>query len=721
MNLSLANIRQRLTGSGLMPRSRLAYFTLLMFGIELLLILIRWLILLFTRSGSGMEPTQAPLSGWIVFLTFVNAILLNALAVPWLRNTLMWRLRNRLIVTYLFIGVIPVGLIAAMVLLGGYLIASQFAISLASYDIHTEIDGLQEANALLAGRLADAARRGVSLAQPSVLQENLTALYKNFPGLQVTATFKGQTETFGARSTRPGSAPPAWIKGQYGGLVLEDDHTLHLRTVTLAPVGNDVLMVQASVPVDARELSRIGRNLGEIILARGRIVTNEEGTQNQAVIFDINSPEGKVRGGIVPDAINSLDLKVPLPILQFPSPIPIKNWQTGENESLMMTATTRLSVLYQRLFSTSSDYASLIRTALAGSAIVLALIEFVALIIGLRLTRTITRSVAALYQGTERVNQGDFRHRIQVKTRDQLAALETSFNSMITSLESLIAEQKEKQRLESELAIAQEVQGQLFPRLDQQIASFEVHGVCRPARTVSGDYYDFLPLGAERMGIAVGDISGKGISAALLMATVHSAVRVYEFGGVPERATLAAGTAAMATARHASGRAAVEVAPAVNGGAHSPSEVLWLLNRHLFHSTQPEKYATLFLGILDGANRRLTYSNAGHLPPMILSASGEVRRLEAGGTVIGLLENMPYVEKSVDLHAQDLFVAYSDGVTEPENEFGEFGEARLLEILQANRQLPLPRLSEMVTSAVLEWMGGAEQPDDVTLVLARVL
>jgi phosphoserine phosphatase RsbU/P len=149
--------------------------------------------------------------------------------------------------------------------------------------------------------------------------------------------------------------------------------------------------------------------------------------------------------------------------------------------------------------------------------------------------------------------------------------------------------------------------------------------------------------------------------------------------------------------------------------------VLWLLNRHLFHSTQPEKYATMFLGVFDGSNRRLTYSNAGHLPPMIISPNGELRRLVAGGTVIGLLENVSYEEKSVELHAQDLFVAYSDGVTEPENEFGEFGEARLLEILQANRHLPLARLSEMVTSAVLDWMGGAEQPDDVTLVLARAL
>src|SRR5713101_520815 len=704
----LRYIRRKLAASGLLPQSRLAYFALLMLGMDLLLVLIRWLILLAARpsstesSGTGIPDA---LGGWIALLTFVNAILFGILAIRWLRNTLMWRLRNRLIVTYLFIGVIPVGLIAAIVLLGGNLIAAQFAIFLASYDIHTEIDSLQDANAELAGRLADASRRGVPLSQLSVLQENLAALYKSFPGLQVTATLKGQTATFGAQPARTGSAPPDWIKGQYGGLVLEDDHTLHLRTVTLTPVGNDVLTVQASVPVDAKELSRISRNLGEIILARGQIVANGEGTQDQGLIFDMNSPEGKVRGGSVPPAINFLDLNVPLPILPFPSPVPIQNWQTGKNEILMMNVMTRLSVLYQRLFSTSSEYASMIRTALAGSAIVFALIELVALIIGLRLTRTITRSVAALYQGTERVNQGDFRHRIKVKARDQLAALETSFNSMTTSLEALIAEQKEKQRLESELAIAQEVQGQLFPKLDQQIASLEVYGVCRPARTVSGDYYDFLMLGAERMGIAVGDISGKGISAALLMATVHSAVRVYEFEGLPGHARLAtAGAAAFAAAsRYKVGLATADVASTTNGkGSHSPSEILWLLNRHLFRSTPPEKYATMFLGVFDGSNRQLTYCNAGHLPPMILGANGEVRRLEAGGTVVGLLDNMSYEEKSVELYSKDLFVAYSDGVTEPENEFGEFGEARLLEILQANQQLPLARLSEIVTVAVVD-------------------
>jgi hypothetical protein len=127
---------------------------------------------------------------------------------------------------------------------------------------------------------------------------------------------------------------------------------------------------------------------------------------------------------------------------------------------------------------------------------------------------------------------------------DQLATLANSFNSMTTSIEKLVQEQKEKQRLEGELAIAQEVQAQLYPKLITQLETLEVHGFCRPARTVSGDYYDFLALNSDRLMLAVGDISGKGISAALLMATIYAAVRAYSIEDVPvlrEAATVGAG------------------------------------------------------------------------------------------------------------------------------------------------------------------------------------
>jgi sigma-B regulation protein RsbU (phosphoserine phosphatase) len=344
-------------------------------------------------------------------------------------------------------------------------------------------------------------------------------------------------------------------------------------------------------------------------------------------------------------------------------------------------------------------------------AITFAVIVLIALLIGVRLTRTMTRSVANLYEATQHINRGDFSHRIEVKERDQLAALQVAFNSMTESLEKLIAEQKEKERLQSELAIAQEVQAQLFPKAISSVGTLELYGVCRPARIVSGDYYDFLSYGSEQIGIAVGDISGKGISAALLMATIHSAVRAHE---QEQLIAVTAGRLPLHSGRSGSVGLAIGSSP-----PQSPSQVLWLLNQQLYRTTQPEKYATLFLGFYDGHARQLTYCNAGHLPPLILGENGTLRRLATGGTVVGLFENVEYEEGSVQLFPGDLFVAFSDGIIEPENEFGEFGEERLIETIEAHRSLPLDRMTDNVIAAVQDWIGSAEQPDDITLVLAR--
>ena len=214
--------------------------------------------------------------------------------------------------------------------------------------------------------------------------------------------------------------------------------------------------------------------------------------------------------------------------------------------------------------------------------------------------------------------------------------------------------------------------------------------------------------------IAVGDISGKGISAALLMATLHSAVRSFlvlhsrEVAAQPALAAVASGSRTLAEPQ-AEGPV-LELAPA---------QWLELLNSHLYRSTPASKYATLFLGEYNGASRTLTYSNGGHLAPLILSRDGEVRRLEAGGMVVGLFEGMQYEQESVKLSLGDLFVAYSDGITEPENEFGEFGEQRLIELIREHAAQPLERIAEEVLAAVTDWIGGEEQPDDMTIVLAR--
>jgi sigma-B regulation protein RsbU (phosphoserine phosphatase) len=247
------------------------------------------------------------------------------------------------------------------------------------------------------------------------------------------------------------------------------------------------------------------------------------------------------------------------------------------------------------------------------------------------------------------------------------------------------------------------------------MASLEVHGVSLAARTVGGDYYDFIPLREGNLMLALGDISGKGISAALLMASVHAFVRAYSLE--PERTmasvALSAGAPVGSFARMiAAGNGDVD-------GGLSPGPLMATLNYQLFRSTPPEKYATMFLAHYDAASSALTYSNAGHLPPLLLGGDGNVRRLEISGTVVGLFDGMTYDESSIGMAPGDIFVAYSDGVTEPEHEFGEFGEERLIELIMQHRNEPLARIGEVVTTAVSDWIAGGEQPDDVTLVLAR--
>ena len=207
-----------------------------------------------------------------------------------------------------------------------------------------------------------------------------------------------------------------------------------------------------------------------------------------------------------------------------------------------------------------------------------------------------TKSVSELYKATEHINRGELHHRIQVRTNDQMAALEQSFNSMTQSLANLIAEQKEKQRMESELAIAHEVQALLFPADLSGLPSLEVHGVCQPARTVSGDYYDFIPLSE-----AAADAGGRR----------HQRQR--NFGGAADgdgarvRPRLLAGAGEDAGLAGAGrGRLAKQRLIAVRRWQRrfrrdclSPAFLMATLNYQLFRSTPPEKYATMFLGCYD--------------------------------------------------------------------------------------------------------------------------
>ncbi|MFZ0541031.1 MAG: SpoIIE family protein phosphatase, partial [Candidatus Sulfotelmatobacter sp.] len=539
------------------------------------------------------------------------------------------------------------------------------------------------------------------------------------------AWLDGKLLPLGAESAGPAPSLPTFAKSELREITRDHDG-LYLRVVTLLPIGSKALTVVTSEPFDQLLVGKIAANLGEITLLEDPGFRQEEtqpitptntGTNNERiVIIDRRNPQRvdlhpspTFTVGAVPPAAGRLDREVP-----FLAPLPVLDWKTGKQEptgAVVVQVRTRPSVLYGHLFAALGEFVQIVEYTLLGILIFFAVIELIALIIGTRMTRTVTGAVAQLYDATKHVDRGDFSHRIPVKSTDQLAQLSLSFNSMTESIEKLILEQKEKQRLEGELAIAQEVQAQLFPRQVTELESLEVHGFCRPARTVSGDYYDFLTASSHKLILAVGDISGKGISAALLMATIHSAVRAYSVESLPQmREPVAVGAVGGAGRVMAAWPEGIEV---------SPGALLSLLNHQLYESTPPEKYATLFLGIYDGRSHRLTYSNGGHLPPILIAKDGAVRRLETGGTVVGLFESVTYDEGAVEMHPGEIFLAYSDGVTEPENDFGEFGEDRLIDLVSANRRLPLVQISQTVTSAVDDWIGDNEQPDDITLVLAR--
>jgi len=212
-------------------------------------------------------------------------------------------------------------------------------------------------------------------------------------------------------------------------------------------------------------------------------------------------------------------------------------------------------------------------------------------------------------------------------------------------------------------------------------------GVCKPARVVSGDYYDFIPIDSQATAIVIGDISGKGISAALLMASLQSALHAQlKMGG--------------------------------NGGL-STANLVDRLNRQLYESTPPEKYATFYCGIYDDHSGLLAYTNAGHLAP-ILIRQGKPMKLESNGMVVGMFPEFPYEQAVIQLQSGDLLSAFTDGVTECENPEGEqFGEERLTSLLIRHRDRPLEEIIRAVTDAVHNWASDIDGRDDTTILLAR--
>ncbi len=622
-------------------------------------------------------------NGVASFLKFF-AVLATVYAVVrlagWWRTRLLWSLRNRLIVAYLFIAVVPILLIVTLVVVAGQILYSQLGAYLLYDDIQRRVSVMADITEHIA-----AAHRTLP---KSISEEESERVLSAQSHMVHDQELRGLNIEF--------SSDPAFLrkvagagKDFFAGLVEEQD-ALYLMSVRAMPESTGVRVVMLRVRVTPEFLATIAPDLGAIQL---NLTKRFEGGNRQGILYSSDGVEYETTGRIqarnrtlyppdfwIDPVITGLSR---LDAVYFGA-----KGVVDPRRPVLATFNARPSRLNARIFSSLGEFSDSYKVLFIVICVIFFIIELAAFITGFVMTRRITQAVSDLYAATQYVKAGDWSHRVRIERRDQLGVLGESFNDMTGSISGLLEESKKRQRLENELSIASEVQNQLFPQTVPSVAGVELEAICKAARTVSGDYYDFIQLSPTHLAIALADISGKGISAALLMASLQAALRSQ---------LLAVGSEKMSTA-----------------------ELVEILNVHMVRNTADDRFATFFIAVYDSATRTLRYTNAGHLPGFLI-VNGTAKHLDKGGMVLGVVEDYVYEQDSVVVPPNALLVQYSDGLVEPENVYGEeFGIRRLQEAAIRMQGSAPSAVGQSLMMAAEEWAGTPEQADDMTVIVARL-
>jgi len=296
-----------------------------------------------------------------------------------------------------------------------------------------------------------------------------------------------------------------------------------------------------------------------------------------------------------------------------------------------------------------------------------------------------TRHLTSLNEGVHQLAAGNFQTRVPVRSSDEFGSLAKAFNQMAADLERHQALVVEQGRLRKELELSRLIQTEMLPRAPLRLGAAEIKGVSIPAREVGGDFFNYFALPDGRLALLVGDVSGKGVSAALLMANVQATLRAR----LPLEADLA--------------RLAAD------------------LDREIDETTPGAVYLTLFLGILDTAKQELRYVNAGHNPQFVIHEGNGFEVMSATGLPIALYPGQPYREEAVPARPGDLLFFYTDGLVEAEDESGEmFGFDRLKALLGKKQQQGIDTVLQEVEDAVRQFRGNHDPMDDATLMALRL-
>ncbi len=654
-----------------------------------------------------------------------SGIGLVALLAGSARPRLLWPVRRKLSLSYVFIGAVPAGLIITFFALCGLLVFFSVSAYLMESRVRTLVGEARvqaDATAIeLRGRTGDVAAGIVARRQDE--------LARVYPAASFALVATGRACSAAAA---PGASPmpapggrmllgagpwahleePASLPGWIGcdGVSTVTVYSVPGATVRAAETGRLRLVVRAvawtggpsgqtAVVVDIP----VGRDTA-------RQLREDTGIELAGVAALVPSA-GDARpltGRINPAAEAEATSRVAAPArgwLEQPQSwyafVDVRDWQTGHIGNVAVSIGMSPAEVFRRLSATTvrigdfnlGQLLVLLLSLIGGLFLV---IEVVAAVMGIGLARSITGSVDELFAGTNRIRQGDFTYKIPIRTRDQLGELAESFNSMTASIEGLLREKAEKERLEQELRIAREIQMSLLPQglLSQPGLSLSAH--CEPAREVGGDYYDVLPLGEGCFGLLIADVSGKGTSAALYMAELKGLM--------------------LALSHH----------------HRSPRNLLIEANRILSAHLDSRSFITMVYAVVDVAARTMTYARAGHCPVIHVPVStGTVglpaRVLTPDGMVLGLklddgsAFNALLSEETIILGPGDMVALYTDGISEAMNASLEcYGEHRLAEALVARRHLPFENLRDGILAEIQAFVGDSPQHDDMTLLLLRM-
>jgi serine phosphatase RsbU (regulator of sigma subunit) len=458
----------------------------------------------------------------------------------------------------------------------------------------------------------------------------------------------------------------------FAGVVSDRDH-LEIRSFHRVEREGCSVILTAHVALDDPFLKQLSNAAGLQVV-----------DSKPALLGSYRAEEG-IRGEIEANFVPGSRRPVPIVVIA-------RNWQTGQFEDWVVC---QVRPSYSR---TIDDLGHMgLRTAswvAPFGAIVLGLVSAYAfgLFLSLRLAQRIVNVIDGLSHAALRVGKGDFSVRVADPEQDQLGRLAASFNAMTQDLENLREHEKQRAILERDIALGREAQQYLYPRQSPVLSQASVWGVTQPAHIVSGDLYDFLSFTDGEVGLVCADVSGKGTSAALMMASLQA---------VAHGRLLLLDNA--------------NVRPA-------PDAFVAALNRDLSGRFGDNRYATLFYGEFDSQTQILRYVNGGHTPPIFISAEGEVTRLPDGDLPVGMFPDATFEEHRVIVPPGSSIVVYTDGVSDALNSAGEeFGEERIMRCLSSlPRPIDAEGICNYLAGKVAEWAAGADRSDDTTILALSV-